>query len=513
MHNSPSLFVAAVLTAAAPLGAQTPSVQPARAVRLAVESITATDFRECLSVIADDSMRGRATPSPGLEHTAAYIADAFRRLGLRPGGDGETYFQRYPLIRTQFDSGAALVARVGDVEGRWLLGRDVLHVGVLPEDLTGAPIVVMTGIPADTIHPFGAVDVRGAVVFSATSPSELLRAAATAGARVWVHLLNVPTTEWTRDYAGAPAPQFEVPGLPSSLPVPILFVGDSAAGTVLAASGAALATLRDTSHYSVRMLPGATVGIAARVLSRTASSEPNVIGVLEGSDEHLRDEYVLITAHMDHLGAAGEHSGCAAQVADSICNGADDNGSGTAGVVMLAQAFARLSPRPRRTLIFMTVSGEEQTDSWGSGWWASHPTHPVAQVVANLNLDAIGRNSRDMIGVVGKEFSTLGDVTDRVTREHPELGMRLVASPEDERFYMQSDNYSFAQRGVPAVWFFSGFHPELHTPKDEVDMIDAEKTARVLRMIFYVTLELANAAERPQWAPMVPKWIVSGEQS
>ena len=508
-HGSPSFVVAAVLTAAAPLRAQAQGTPPAAAVRLAIASITESDFRERLSVIAHDSMRGRATPSPGLENTAAYIADAFHRFGLRPGGDGGTYLQRYPIILTRLDSGAALVARVGDVEGRWLLGRDVLHAPRAPGDLSGAPVVVMTGIPPDTSHPFGALDVRGAVVFSET-PRDLLRAAATAGARAWIYLLNASTAEWARDYTGVPPPQVEVPGLPSSLPIPMLFMSDSAAAAILAAAGIGLAALRDTCQYSVRTLPDATVEIAGRVRSRTTTSAPNVIGALEGSDARLRDEYVLITAHMDHLGAAGEGWGCAAEGGDSICNGADDNGSGTIGVVMLAQAFARLSPGPRRTLIFMAVSGEEHTDTWGSLWWASHPTYPIAQVVADLNIDAIGRNSPDTVGVVGKEFSTLGDVTDRITREHPELGMRLAAGAP--YFYGQSDNLSFAQAGVPAVFFFNGPHPELHTPRDEVDRIDAEKAARILRMIFYVALEVANALERPRWNPAAPNWIMGGER-
>jgi Zn-dependent M28 family amino/carboxypeptidase len=190
---------------------------------------------------------------------------------------------------------------------------------------------------------------------------------------------------------------------------------------------------------------------------------------------------------------------------DSIYNGADDDASGTAGVVELAEAFASLNPRPRRSVVFMTVSGEEH-GLWGSGHYAENPTLPLNATVAALNLDMIGRyfdnrpGWRDTISVIGKEHSTLGEVANRVTREHPELRMQLVDDMwPGENFYFRSDHYNFARMGVPVLFFFNGTHPDYHRPSDHVELIDAEKEARVLRMVFYVGLEVANAAERPRW--------------
>ena len=521
MHCRLSLLsTCAALLAAAPLAAQGGPRQPsAPTLRTAVETITETDFRRRLAVIADDSMRGRATPSPELEKTAAYIADAFRRFGLRPGGDNGTFVQRYPIQRTQPDSASALTATGPGVQSRWALGSELAVLeGALPDGFAGAPVVLMAGLSANDERPFGDVDVRGAVIFQVLplaaqmQQNRLLGAVArgaAAGARAWVFLFNLPPRFFAARARDALAPQYEVPGLASLVPLPLLLMRDTSATDVLRAAGEDLVALRDTALHAVRPLRGVTVSLAGGMRVADRTSAPNVVGILEGSDPRLRNEYVLITGHMDHVGVAGGGEGCTAQGADSICNGADDDGSGTIGVVELAQAFAQLHPRPHRSLVFLTVSGEER-GLWGSGWYAAHPERPLDRTVADLQMDMIGRNWRDSIAVVGKEHSTLGAAVDRVNAAHPELGMRLVDDPWHGQFYMQSDHYSFARRGVPAIFFFNGVHPELHTPKDEIDRIDAEKAARIVRMVFYLALDVANATAPPEWDPAARRRIVLG---
>jgi Zn-dependent M28 family amino/carboxypeptidase len=244
------------------------------------------------------------------------------------------------------------------------------------------------------------------------------------------------------------------------------------------------------------------------------TSAPNTIGILEGSDPVLKNEYVFFTGHMDHVGVAGMGNGCTAVGADSICNGADDDASGTTGVVMLAQAFSQMTPRPRRSLVFMTVSGEER-GLWGSRWYSEHPELPLAQTVADLNMDMIGRyfdnhpGWRDTISVIGKEHSTLGASANRVTQEHPELHMQLVDDIwPTENFYRRSDHFNFARKGVPILFFFNGTHPDYHRVSDSVEKIDAEKASRIVKMVFYLGLDVANAAERPQWNPESRRHIV-----
>jgi len=214
---------------------------------------------------------------------------------------------------------------------------------------------------------------------------------------------------------------------------------------------------------------------------------------------------VFLTAHMDHVGIAGAGNGCTARGADSICNGADDDASGTTGILEAAEAFATLNPRPRRSIVFMTVSGEER-GLWGSTYYSEHPTLPLDSTVADLNMDMIGRyynnqiGWRDTIVVIGKEHSSLGAVANAVTQRHPELHMQLIDDiwPQ-ERFYYRSDHYNFARKGVPVLFFFNGVHPDYHQASDSPDRIDAEKAARIVQMVFYIGLDVANATERPQW--------------
>jgi hypothetical protein len=246
-------------------------------------------------------------------------------------------------------------------------------------------------------------------------------------------------------------------------------------------------------------IPGSRANATPSQRARTA---PNVVGVLEGSDPTLRREYVVLSAHMDHVGIGAPVDG------DSIYNGADDDASGTAAVIELAEALSRPGARPKRSVIFLTVSGEEH-GLWGSAWFSEHSPVPIADVVANLNIDMIGRNWKDTIVVIGKEHSDLGATLERVSRAHPELRMNPIDDlwPE-ENFYFRSDHYNFARKGVPALFFFNGTHPDYHGPDDEPDRIDAEKEARIIRLVYLITHEVGNATERPKWNPESYRKIV-----
>jgi hypothetical protein len=234
---------------------------------------------------------------------------------------------------------------------------------------------------------------------------------------------------------------------------------------------------------------------------------PNVVGLLPGSDPDLRSEYVVYSAHMDHVGV-GPPQG---EGVDSIFNGADDDASGTATVMEVAEAMAALDPAPRRSILFVLVSGEER-GLWGSDWFTSHPPVPMAQMVANFNADMVGRNWTDTIVAIGKEHSSLGETLDRVGEAHPELGMTAIDDlwPQ-ERFYFRSDHFNFARRGVPVLFFFNGTHEDYHRPSDEVDKIDEEKAARIGRLLFYLGLDVADGDERPLWDPESRARIVEAD--
>ena len=186
---------------------------------------------------------------------------------------------------------------------------------------------------------------------------------------------------------------------------------------------------------------------------------------------------------------------------DSIFNGADDDASGTATVMEIAEAFTSLDPAPRRSLIFLLVSGEEK-GLWGARAFGANPPVPLDRMVANLNADMVGRNWPDTIVAIGREHSDLGETLGAVNRAHPELGMTAIDDiwPE-ENFYTRSDHFIFARNGVPILFFFNGTHEDYHRPSDEVERIDAEKTARIGRLLFYLGAEVANRDARPPMGP------------
>jgi len=174
----------------------------------------------------------------------------------------------------------------------------------------------------------------------------------------------------------------------------------------------------------------------------------------------------------------------------------------------MAQAFSHLEPRPRRSLIFLTVSGEER-GLWGSEYFSGHPVVPISQIVADLNTDMVGRNWKDTIVAIGKQHSDLGATLNRVNRLHPELHMTAIDDiwPQ-ESFYTRSDHYNFARNGVPILFFFNGTHPDYHRPGDEVSKIDGEKESRIVKLVFYLGLEIANAKDKPKWNPKSYQEIV-----
>lgn len=234
-------------------------------------------------------------------------------------------------------------------------------------------------------------------------------------------------------------------------------------------------------------------------------SAPNVVAVLEGSDPTLKDEYIVFSAHMDHVGIRRAVDG------DSIYNGADDDGSGTIGIVELAEAFASMETPPRRSLIFLLVSGEER-GLLGSRYFAGHMPVATEAVVANLNMDMIGRNWPDTIVAIGKEHSDLGETLNAVNTAHPELGMTAIDDVwPDERFYFRSDHYNFARQGIPILFFFNGVHDDYHRPSDQVEKIDFEKASRIVQLVFYLGLEIADNDARPVWNPESYTEIVEGE--
>jgi hypothetical protein len=284
---------------------------------------------------------------------------------------------------------------------------------------------------------------------------------------------------------------------------PFVEVLEATVAPVLRAAKVNLESVRAETAPVFQQLPRLHVRIELRDSVLDSLTAPNTVGILEGSDSALKREYLVFSAHMDHIGITPGQP-------DSVNNGADDDASGTTGVMELAEAFSRPGARPKRSIIFLTVSGEEK-GLWGSQYFSEHPAVPIGRIVADLNMDMIGRNWKDTIVAIGKEHSDLGATLERVNRVHPELGMTAIDDrwPE-ERFYFRSDHYNFARKGVPILFFFNGVHADYHQVTDSPDKIESEKEARILRLIYYLGREVGDAPARPKWNPASYHEIVEG---
>ena len=516
MNRSLAITTLVALGTGSALSGQSGSrATPSPAVQRAAATITEADVRRRIFVIAHDSMGGRSTPSPGLSKTANYIAAEFRRFGLKPGGDSGTYLMNYPIARRQLLAGRSSV-RFGnaaqDLTISTTLEQGAALIAGPTEAVARGEVVLLGGVVVpDSIR---ADDVKGRVVVYAPSTQDqsinrLAQRLAALGASALTVVIGSDSAlaAYSRRQV---APQTVV-GRRGGIPVLALL--ERGVTTQLPEAADQFAQLRAAPGPVVMPMPDWSGEVVLRDTVLSMTRGPNVVGILEGSDPALRNEYLVYSAHMDHVGVTGQPgSSCRPVGADSLCNGADDDGSGTVGVVELAEAFSRPGARPRRSVIFLTVSGEER-GLWGSNWFANNPPVPAGQIVANLNADMIGRNWKDTIVVIGKEHSDLGATLARVNAAHPELNMAAIDDRwPQENFYRRSDHYNFAVKGIPILFFFSGVHEDYHRPSDTPDKIDAEKESRILRLMFYLGQAVANAPERPVWKPESYKQIVTGSQ-
>ena len=502
-------MVAVALLSPAIVGAQTSAVENAAA------TITEDDYAWRVGVIAHDSMQGRDTPSPGLDKTAQWIASEFRRFGLRGGGDDGGFIQRYPLEETKLNvDGSSLTAGATTLR----FGEDLLPLFGSPGDLeiTGGLVLISGSTSPGSLS---SVDLSGQHAVLVLAPGSeginrevfgLLRAVRDGDPATLIIANSMDDEQWGSQSAQSLRPSVRWPdqagrGGPGA---PMLQIRTAALERLLEGTGISLSDLQNRAGDELQAHP--VEGLSATLtmeVNVSPTSAPNVVGILEGSDPDLKDEYVVYSGHMDHVG-----TGTPDENGDSIFNGADDDASGTIAVVEVAEAMSSLSPAPRRSMIFLVVSGEEK-GLWGSRYYADNPSEPIESLVANINTDMVGRNWPDTIVAIGKEHSDLGETLNRVNEAHPELRMTAIDDiwPE-QNFYGRSDHFNFAKKGVPILFFFNGTHDDYHGRDDEPERLDAEKAARIARLVFYLGLEVANAEDRPEWNPESYKRIVSDRQ-
>ncbi len=444
--------------------------------------ITKEDAEAHLTFLAADEMRGRDTGSPEIDIAANYIAAHFKQWGIKPAPGTVNYFQKvelqktYPVTTLDFTLDKHTFKVKDDV------------IKVAGGDATVSGEVVFVGYGSKTDFEKGKVKGKIVVAFSGTADENNVMAALvnrTAknalakeyGALALVEILAVPNLPW-----GAIVNYLHKPtiGLKQDEALPHIWIKNSEA--------AALTTLKEKkkSTGSITISGSKTDAIPAK----------NVAGVVEGTDPVLKNEYIVVSAHYDHVGVTPK-----ADKSDSIYNGARDNAIGTVGLMETARFFAQYPQK--RSVLFLALTAEEK-GLLGSSWYAGHPLVPLKQTVFNFNCDGAGYNDTSIATVIGLERTTAGPEIEKACET---FGIKAALDPVPEQnLYERSDNYNFAVKGVPAIDFAPGikaFDAELnkyyHQPADEVSSLDFDYLEKYYRAYVYTNYLLANMPQAPTW--------------
>ena len=460
----------------------------------AAATIRADEILEHIEFLASDELGGRDTPSPGLEAAAEYLAAELESAGLEPAGDDGTFFQRFPYTRTAMVRERRRLGYESPSGTQELeFGRDyyVIPGQQIAED-TEAVFGGRAGQPAADLVQVA----RGKVLLFATDGNPVVgtgaalmsafQAAAQGGASAVVLLLDdTNTPDSILDLASG------IQGAGLATPLPVVGLSPERSRELFAAAGLDLPSLRESPPESAITLEGVTMTVAAP-FEISEHTPPNVVAMFRGSDPVLRNEYIVYSAHFDHVGI-----GMPNEAGDSIYNGADDDASGTS--VLLETAAAAMDVLPARSVIFLAVSGEEK-GLLGSKYFSENPTVPIDDIIMNINMDMVGRNHPDTVIAVGRQYTNLGPLTDRILQEHPELGFTVIEDPKpEEQAFFRSDHLHFVNKDIPAIFFTTWDHEDYHKPSDEAHLIDSEKTARVAKMVFYLGARIAGGDEDPEW--------------
>lgn len=511
------------------------------------ESITADFLREHLSVIASDSLRGRDTGTEGIEKAADYIADFYQSIGFEPKGFDGSYFQPFELNATVTDS---LVYKTYKISG-----ADTLKVNHSVE---------AKNAESEFVTNFGgALPVRSDIIFGGFGVEDSLNnihnLEGESLSNKWVVLFEqIPyvvegdtmiTTDYTererlitllRDYGARGflmiSDQTEVEftelaeinsqaiSVPDNLTLPYLddgqpvydapyaytYISPDFAAKILGVDGQE--GLEELRRATLDNLQGFRAHKTSYYLDYTpykgkrTITTKNVLAYFEGADPDLQNEVVVVMGHYDHVGI-----GAPTEDGDFIYNGADDNGSGTVGLMSIANAFHQAEKegfKTKRSILFLHVSAEE-SGLLGSRYYSDHPIIPIDSTIAALNTDMISRSDPEHMenGITDYVYLIGGDIISSqldslvLDANQQNVNMQIDRGYNDlddpNQFYRRSDHWNFGRLGVPFVFFFTGVHEDYHQPGDEVHDVDFEKYPRVARLIYTSAVNVANFEERP----------------
>lgn len=529
-----------------------------------IDSIQESDLRADLFALSHDSMAGRLVGTPQIDMASDWIRERFESLGLEPAGDGGTFDQRFDLV--WFSLGASnrlTVAGAGGVRAEgtgWTPSNagaagsaqgEVVFAGfgiVEPrlgfddyqgEDVRGKVVLMLDGEPGatDPTSPFD-----GVVRAEASSTWRKVLSAQTRGAVGVLFVKDVhnrsDAVDWGRQHAALwpeearPIERFTLGVWVADINIPAAQISVELAAHIVSGSGRSLEELAGDAESAaaglgVVSLPGARVDFTTSV-ERNVTPGRNILAMIEGSDPTLQNEVVIIGAHHDHNGIGPATLPDGTMLPAAVFNGADDDGSGTVGVLATAAAYARaaeVGDRPRRTVMFSIWDAEER-GLLGAWYYTTRPLFALERTVANLNLDMIGRHEEvpadgggrfrglevqsaesnsNAINILG--YSRTPDLAGVVAAAnvaltetgviHAALTLRSRYDNSLSNLLRRSDHWPFLQNDVPAVWFHTGLHPDYHTPYDDAESIEYEKMTRIVRLVHQTSWDLANADSRP----------------
>jgi hypothetical protein len=507
----------------------------------AMNSIRPEAIRAHMRFLSDSLLQGRGTGTPGYQIAASYVATQLEAAGLRPAGVNGTWYQTVPLRKSVLDDGKSSVVLVTKSGAQTLVPlKDYVQFGDLikPDNSVEAPVVfVGFGVTAkeNDYDDYAGADAKGKIVvvidgapakFPSTvrayySDNVVKQRNAVAHGAVGFMDLMLPEDQKRNPWEWI-VPQvqmgnmewLEKNGSPHNI-FPELrgwaLLNQSGAEKLFAGAGKTLAQIFDAAKAGQPQ--SLALPVTARIhsiSSHTSADSPNIIGQIQGSDPALRTQYVVYTAHVDHLGICPPVNG------DNVCHGALDNASGDASLLEIARVFASLPQAPRRSILFVFVTGEEM-GLLGSDYFANFPTVPRSAIAANLNIDGapgLFYPMKDLI-VLGIEHSSLEQ---QVQSSAKQIGYTLSPDPmPEENFFIRSDQYSFVQQGIPAVNITDGIQSsdpkvdgmkqlkewmvtKYHTPLDNMDQtLDYDSGAKAAGVNFLVGYEVAQQDAAPTW--------------
>jgi len=515
-----ALFLPALLFAQAPARLQT-----------GYDSIRPPALKADLTFISSDALDGRMSLQRGSEVAVQWIAAEFAKAGLKPAA-GDSFLQPVPLIEFTTDRNLTSLGITFDNH------REVFHApdatANFPDEVSVAAPVIFAGYgitaPELNYDDYAGIDARGKIVLVFNhEPQEADAASAFNGQGNTVYA-NSTWKVFNAERHGAravlamPDPNHQGPirhttaatariapeALAEGAPrIPLFSITARVANALFAAAGKKAAAIQseiDSKLTPVSFdVPGAKIQLRTVLAERRRGTSWNVAALIEGADPALKAETIVFSAHFDHNGAGP----------DGIYHGADDNGSGTVGVVALAHAFASNPVKPRRSLLFIVFAAEER-GLLGAYYYVSHPLRSLATTRAQINCDMIGRNeaadprviteispdTSNQLGLVGTDYSP--DYRETIERQNKTVGLNLTYKWDRDAYngvLFRSDHYPFLMHGVPGIWWFTGFHPDYHQVTDTVEKINFEKMAKILKLAYLSGFEFADEPHPPRFEP------------